>query len=165
MDVLSLGIQSFFYIFLTPVSISFEANNHPCVFFFFGCDWNIFEDIGSPNHPGTERLSGWWAIHLLGGRLVCLDERQDGWRLGERSEIDENWNVWIIMDNIHITYIYNIVRMDQFLDKLTFAIFFPAQLDVFGVYLRLFESFSVFARYSPGKHQPQTAIVMQNEPK
>lgn len=134
-------------------------------FFCFGCDWNIFEDIGSPNHPGTERLSGWWAIHLLGGRLVCLDERQDGWRLGERSEIDENWNVWIIMDNIHITYIYNIVRMDQFLDKLTFAIFFPAQLDVFGVYLRLFESFSVFARYSPGKHQPQTAIVMQNEPK
>lgn len=105
MDVLSLGIQSFFYIFLTPVSISFEANNHPCVFFCFGCDWNIFEDIGSPNHPGTERLSGWWAIHLLGGRLVCLDERQDGWRLGERSEIDENWHVWIIMDNIHITYI------------------------------------------------------------
>ena len=61
-------------------------------------------------------------------------------------------------------YIY-IVRMDQFLDKLTFAISFPAQLDVFGVYLSFFESFSVFARYSPGKHQPQTAIVMQNEPK
>ena len=27
-----LGIQSFFYIFLTPVSIFFEANNHPCFF-------------------------------------------------------------------------------------------------------------------------------------
>jgi hypothetical protein len=27
------GDPIIFYIFLTPVSISFEANNHPCVFF------------------------------------------------------------------------------------------------------------------------------------
>ena len=135
MDVLFLGIPSFFShpfrFFLRPRIIRYN----PRVFFCFGCDWNIFEHLGTTmelelNGIGSlqwghqppclcwlhrskrcalsrgafVRLSGWWAIHLLGGRLVCLDERQDGWRLGERSEIDENWNVWIIMDNIHITY-------------------------------------------------------------
>ena len=105
MDVLFCWGSNHFSIFF---SHPFRFFLRPIIIrvFCFGCDWNIFEDIGSPNCLGTERLSGWWAIHLLGGRLVCLDERQDGWRLGERSEIDENWNVWIIMDNIHITHIY-----------------------------------------------------------